>query len=108
MLARKQLEREQRRAATGRAGILEPPPQQLFLLAEAELADRAVGGGALAEVVRAGRLLEVVGPGRAQLREIAFVPAFGESVCLDPGLGEAQVRTDVPSTSDAEREPGPT
>src|SRR4051812_3153644 len=90
VLAREQLEREQRRAAAGRTAVLEATPQELLFLPEAELADGAVGRRSLAIVVGPCGGLELVGPGRAELRKIAFVPALGERVCLDPGLGEAQ------------------
>ena len=52
MVARQPLEREQRRPAHGRALVLEPAPQQLDLLPEPELTDRAIGDRALAEVRR--------------------------------------------------------
>jgi N-acetylmuramoyl-L-alanine amidase len=87
VLAREQLEREQSRTAAGGAGVFEPAAQQLLLLPEAELPDRAVGGGPFEMVLRPGLRLELVGPGGTQLREIAFVPALRESVCLDPGHG---------------------
>src|SRR6476659_1937382 len=90
MLARKQLEREQRRASTGGTAVLEAAPQELLLLPEAELADRAESGGPLAVVLGPGRGLELVGPGGAELGEVALVPALREGVCLDRGLGEAQ------------------
>ena len=79
-----------RRAAASRADVLEAAPEQLLLLAEAELADRAVGGRPLEVVLRPDGSLELVRPGRAELREVALVAALGERVCLDPGLGEAQ------------------
>ena len=62
MVARKRLEREDRRAAAGRALVVEAAPQELDLLAEAELRDRAVGDGALAEVLRPRGGLELVVP----------------------------------------------
>ncbi|HZB35606.1 MAG TPA: hypothetical protein VE440_06015 [Gaiellaceae bacterium] len=52
-----QLEREQCGAASGRALVLDAPAEELELLAVAELADRAVGDGPLAEIGAAcGRL----------------------------------------------------
>ena len=62
MVAREQLERDQRRAAARRAFVLDSSPQELGLLPEAELPDRAVGDGALLVVVRTGRCFELVGP----------------------------------------------
>jgi hypothetical protein len=47
MVAREELERDQRRAAAGRALVLEPTPKELGLLAVAELADRPVRDRAL-------------------------------------------------------------
>jgi hypothetical protein len=66
-----QLEREERRAASGRALVLEPTPEQLQLLAVPELADRAIGDRALAEVRAAGRRLELLVPLSPQIRELA-------------------------------------
>jgi hypothetical protein len=65
MVAREQLQRDQRRSAAGRALVLESTAEQLGLLPEAELPDRPVRDGALLVVVRAGRGLELVGPLRA-------------------------------------------
>ena len=47
VIAREQLEREQRRPAAGRALVLEPSPQELGLGPEAQLADRAEGDRSL-------------------------------------------------------------
>ena len=55
MVARKELEREQRRTARRRALVVEPASQQLLLRAPAELADRAERDGTLPEVGAAGR-----------------------------------------------------
>ncbi|HXV03758.1 MAG TPA: hypothetical protein VFP24_09320 [Gaiellaceae bacterium] len=59
---REELQRQERGPAGGRALVLEPAPQELQLLAEAELPDRAVGDGALAEVLAARGALELVVP----------------------------------------------
>ena len=72
MVAREELERDQRRAAAGRALVVEPAAQELGLLTEPELPDRAVGDGALAVVGGAGRGLELVLPLRAQAGELAL------------------------------------
>jgi hypothetical protein len=85
MLARKELERDQRRAAARRALVLEPPPQQLGLLAEPELPDRAVRNSTLPVVVRAGRGFELVGPLRPEPRKLAFGPLLGERGSLRGG-----------------------
>jgi hypothetical protein len=61
-VAGEQLEREQRRSAGGRAFVLQPAPEQLELLSVPELADRAIGDRALAEVGVARRGLELVVP----------------------------------------------
>jgi len=50
MVAREKLERDECRAATGRALVLDPPAQQFGLLAVPELPDGAIGDGALAIV----------------------------------------------------------
>ena len=88
MVARELLEREQRRAAHGRAVVLEPAAQQLLLRAEPELADRAVRDRALAEVRRARRGFELVVPLRAQLRQLALVALLRERVGLSRSFGE--------------------
>ena len=62
VIPRELLECEQRRAAHGRAVVLEPAAQKLDLRAEAELPDRAVRDGALAEVGRPRRGLELLVP----------------------------------------------
>ena len=58
----------ERRAARGRAVVLEPAPEELELLAEAELADRAIRDRALPVVAAAGRRFELVVPLLAQRR----------------------------------------
>ena len=94
----------ERRAAAGRAVVLEPAPQQLLLLAQAELADRAVGAPRARGSRRPRRRASSSSAhAAAQLGELALVAALGERVRLDAGLGEAQVRTGVTSTSDAVR-----
>jgi hypothetical protein len=85
MFAREQLERDQRRAPASRALVLDPSPKELGLLAEAELADRAVGDGAFPVVVRARRSLELVGPLGAQPGELALGAALCKRVSLRGG-----------------------
>ena len=72
MLTREELERDQRRAAAGRALVVEPAPQQLRLLAVPELSDRTVGHRALAVVGGTRRSLELVLPFRPQRGELAL------------------------------------
>jgi hypothetical protein len=85
MLAREELERDQGRTAARRALVLDPPAKQLGLLAEAELADRPVGNGTLAVVVRAGRSLELVGPLAPEPRQLALGALLGERGSLRGG-----------------------
>ena len=88
VVAREQLEREQRRAAARRAHVLEAAAEQLDLLPEAELPDRPVGDGALAEVLRPRGRLDLLVPLRAQLGELALLARLGERVGLGGCLGE--------------------
>ena len=69
VVSREALERDERRAARGRALVLEPAPQELELLAEPELGDRAIGLGADAVVGVAGAGLDLLVPLRPELRE---------------------------------------
>jgi hypothetical protein len=85
MVAREQLQRDQRRSPAGRALVLDPAPQQLGLLPEAKLPDRPVGNGALPVVVRAGRGLELVGPLRAQPGQLALRALLCERRSLRSG-----------------------
>jgi hypothetical protein len=85
MLAREELERDQRRPATGRALVLEPAAEQLGLLPETELPDRPVRDGALSVVVRPGCGLELVGPLRAQPGQLALGALLRERGSLRSG-----------------------
>ena len=85
MVARKQLEGDQRRATAGRALVLEPAPQELGLLPEAELPDRAVGDRTLAVVGRADRRLELVLPARTQVGQLTLGALARELVRLGGG-----------------------
>jgi hypothetical protein len=78
VVSRKELEREERRAAARRALVLEPAPEQLQLLAVAELADRAVGERALAEVLAPGSALDLVLPARPERGELALGALLGQ------------------------------
>ena len=88
MRPREALERDERRAARGRALVLEPAAQQLELLAEAELRDRAVRLRAHAVVGVARARLDLLVPLRAKLRERALVTGLREGVRLGSRLGE--------------------
>jgi hypothetical protein len=78
MVAGEQLERDERRPATGRALVLEAPAEQLGLLAVAELTDRAVGNRPLTVVVRAGETFDLVLPTRSEPSELLFLAALGQ------------------------------
>ena len=85
MLPRQELERDQRRSAARWALILEPAPEELGLLPEAELPDRAVGDGPLPVVTRAGRSLELFRPLRPEPRKLALGTLLGEGGSLRGG-----------------------
>ena len=101
-VAREELERDQRRAAAGRALVVEPALEQLDLLAEAELPDRAVGDGAFAVVGAAGIPLDLVVPLPPQVGELALLALLREGVGLGRCLLEGQ------ATPWSERGAGPT
>ena len=107
-VTREQLERDEGGAAARRARVLEPAPEQLELLAEPELADRAIGDGPLLVVGAARSCLELVGPLRAHLGEITLGSALGQLVGRRRGLGEGQLATGAPATSSSRRLAGPT
>jgi len=92
MVARQQLEREERGAAAGRALVVEPPPQQLFLRAPAELPDRAERDRALAKVGAPYARLELVPPRLAQVGELALGARQRELVRLGRRLREGHLR----------------
>src|SRR5438067_5878736 len=93
MITRQPLEREQRRAADSRAVVVEPAPQQLLLGPEPELADRAVGDGALAEVADARGGFELLVPLCPQLGHATLVSRLREFIGLGRGLGEGRQRS---------------
>jgi hypothetical protein len=102
-VARQQLQRDQGRAAAGRALVVEPPREQLDLLSEPELADRAVRDRPLA-VVRAPRVpLDLVLPLPAEIRKPSLVARLRERVGLGGCLLERQDGAAV-----SERGAGPT
>jgi hypothetical protein len=85
MLAGEELERDEGRPAAGWAFVLEPAPQELRLLTEAELPDRAVGNGPLLVVVGTRRSLQLVPPLRPEPGELAFGSLLGERGSLRGG-----------------------
>jgi len=85
MIAREQLEREERRAAARGALVLEAAPQELGLLPVAELPDRPVRDGALAVVGGPRLALDLVLPLRAQLCELALRALLRERGRLGSG-----------------------
>jgi hypothetical protein len=78
MVPREQLERDERRAATGWALVLEAPAKQLGLLAVAELTDRAVGNRPLTVVVRACEAFDLVLPTCSEPGELLLLAALGQ------------------------------
>ena len=102
MVAREALERDQGRAARGRALVLQPAPDELELLAEAELRDRAIGLGADPVVGAPGRVLQLLVPLLAEGCERRLVTGSGELVGASRGLGQ------VHEIEEAGRAPGPT
>jgi hypothetical protein len=90
VVAREQLQRDQRRPPAGRALIFQAAPQQLDLLPVAELADRAVGDCPLAIVGRTGGTLDLVLPTSAQTGERALVALVRQ--CGRLGSGCRQLR----------------
>jgi hypothetical protein len=79
MVAGEELERDERRAATGRALVLEPPAEQLRLLAVAELTDRAIGDRPLAVIGRSGETFDLVLPPRSETGECLFLTALSQA-----------------------------
>src|SRR5206468_1346425 len=73
-------------ASGGRTLVLEATPQELDLLAEPELRDRAIGLCADAVVGVAGAGLDLLVPLRPELREAALVSRLGEGVRLGSRL----------------------
>ena len=78
MVPGEELERDERRAPTGRALVLEAPAQQFSLLAVAELTDRAIGDCPLTVVGRPGEAFDLVLPARSEPGELLFLAPFGQ------------------------------
>ena len=93
MVAREQLEREQRRPTAGGALVLEATAEELGLLPEAELPDRTIRDRALAIVGRSGRALDLVLPLRPEPGELLLATPLGESVRLGSRCRELRQRT---------------
>ena len=104
MVAREAFERDQRRPPRSRALVLEPAPDQLELLAEAELRDRAVGVRADAVVRVPRRVLQLLVPLLPQRREPALVSLLRQGV----GLRRSLLQRHAPGIDEAGRGPGPT
>jgi hypothetical protein len=104
-LPREQLERDQRRAAAGRALVVEAARQQLDLLAEAELADGPVGDRAFSVVGASRGSLDLVVPLAAQVGELPLVALRREGVCAGGCLLEGRQDAWSPFS---ERGAGPT
>jgi hypothetical protein len=103
-VAREQLERDERRPAHGRALVLESAPEQLELLPEPELPDRAIRDRALAVVSAAGRPLELVRPLQPEIGELALRAALGELL----GLRGCFLQRQEPTSPFSDRGAGPT
>jgi hypothetical protein len=87
VVAREQLERQERGAAARRALVVEAAPQQLLLRPPAELPDRPERDRALPEVRAPHRRLELFPPTVAQLGELALRARLSELVGLYGSLG---------------------
>jgi hypothetical protein len=101
VVAGEALERDEGGAAGGRALVLEPAAQELELLAEPELCDRAIGLGTNAVVGIASAGLDLLVPLRAQPRESRLVSRLCEGVRLGSRLAEGH------ESEESERGPGP-
>src|SRR6185503_4034379 len=102
VVAAEELEGEERGAAGGRALVLEPAPDELALLAVAELPDRAIGDGADAVGRVARGALDLVVPLPPEIRQLPIVTGPRELVRPRGCLGE------VHPTVESERAAGPT
>jgi len=103
-VARQELEGDQRRAAAGRALVVQATLEELDLLAKAKLPDRAIRDGPQAVVLAARRALDLVLPVPAEIGDLALVTRLRVGVGLRGCLGEVQ--EDEPPLS--ERGAGPT
>jgi hypothetical protein len=82
MVAGEQLEGEQRRTSAGGALVFEAPAEELGLLPEAELPDRAIRDRPLTVVGRPCGALDLVLPLRPEPGELLLVPPLCQGVRL--------------------------
>ena len=87
---REELERDQRRAAERRALVVEAAGEELDLLAEAELPDRAIGDRTLAVVGAPCSALDLVLPLPAKIGELTLLALLCERVRLGRCVLERQ------------------
>jgi hypothetical protein len=83
MVAREQLEREQRRPTAGGALVFEATAEELRLLPEAKLPDRAIRDRPLTVVSRPRCALDLVLPLRPEPGELLLATPLGQGVRLD-------------------------
>jgi hypothetical protein len=89
-VARQAFERDQRRAATGRTLVVEAASEELDLLPEAELGDRAEGDRPLAVIGAARGRFDLVLPFPPEVGELALLALRREGVGSSGCLGEGQ------------------
>ncbi len=104
-VAGEKLERDQSRAAAGRALVVEPATEELDLLAKAKLPDGPVGDRPLAVVGAARGTLDLVLPLPAQIGQLALGTFLGERVRLGSCVGERAQEAEPPLS---DRGGGPT
>jgi len=80
MVAREQLKREQRRPTAGGALVFEPTAEELGLLPEAKLPDRAIRDRPLTVVSRPCCALDLVLPLRPEPGELLLATPLGQGV----------------------------
>ena len=87
-VAREQLQRDQRRPSARRALVLDPAAEQLDLLAEAKLADRAVRGRTLAIVGASHGGFQLVLPLAPEIGRVPLLAPLRERIGLGGSLGQ--------------------
>lgn len=98
MVAREQLQRDQRRPAHRRALILKPTPKQFDLLPETELANAPIGSRADAVVGRTRSGLKLLIPLGTKRRKLTLGASHGKSVGLSGGFSEIAHAPTLPNT----------